>query len=105
MNMQNNSGSHARQVKQVLIEVLGEELEQFTEHTPLKDIYGSRYDSMRVIECVGAIEEKIGVEIDLLNDDLIQTFNSFATINELIQKKLADQQLLLAAFDRSTPNM
>ena len=75
-------------------------MEQFDNHIPLKDIYGFRYDSMRVLECVGAIEEEIGVEIDLLNDDLIRIFESFATIDELVQKKLVDQQLLLAAFNR-----
>jgi acyl carrier protein len=97
MHAQNNC---TQRIKQILMEVLGEELEQFDNHIPLKDIYGFRYDSMRVLECVGAIEEEIGVEIDLLNDDLIRTFESFATIDELVQKKLVDQQLLLAAFNR-----
>jgi len=97
MHAQNNC---TQRIKQILMEVLGEELEQFDNHIPLKDIYGFRYDSMRVLECVGAIEEEIGVEIDLLNDDLIRIFESFATIDELVQKKLVDQQLLLAAFNR-----
>src|SRR5579884_775241 len=101
MNTQNNC---TQQIKQILIAVLGEELEQFDKHVPLKDIYGFRYDSMRVLECVGEIEEKIGVEIDLLNDDLVRTFESLATIDEFVQKKLADQQLLLAAFGRSKSN-
>jgi acyl carrier protein len=99
MNIQRSDEFIKQQIKQALMEELGEELERFDENVPLKDIYGLRYDSMSVVACVGVIEEKIGVEIDLLDDDLVRTFESVTTIYELVQKKLADQRLLFATSD------
>ncbi len=94
MNIQNNDNSNSQLVKQVLIEVLGVDLKQFDDEVPLRYIHGFRYDSMTVLECVGVIEEKFGIDINLLDDDLVHTFESVATIQILVQKKLDDQQSL-----------
>lgn len=57
-----------------------------------------RYDSLAVLDTVGAIEKAFGVSIDLVDDDLRTTFASIATIEKLVRSKREDQALLAGGF-------
>jgi len=52
------------------------------------------YDSLGVLDCVGAIEERFGVSVDLVDDDLTVTFGSVASIAALVERKLSDAAVL-----------
>jgi acyl carrier protein len=52
------------------------------------------YDSLGVLDCVGAIEQRFGVTVDLLDDDLRVTFRSVASIAALVERKLQDAAVL-----------
>jgi acyl carrier protein len=52
------------------------------------------YDSLGVLDCVGAIEERFGVSVDLVDDDLRVTFRSVASIAALVERKLSDAAIL-----------
>jgi acyl carrier protein len=52
------------------------------------------YDSLGVLDCVGAIEQRFGVSVDLLDDDLRVTFRSVASIAGLVERKLHDAAIL-----------
>ncbi len=52
------------------------------------------FDSLAVIDAVGAVEQRFGVSIDLVEDDLRRTFASITAIAELVAAKRADSQAL-----------
>jgi acyl carrier protein len=60
----------------------------------LADIAPERYDSLGVLDCVGMIEQRFGVSIDLVEDDLRTTFRSVTAITALVERKLRDAAVL-----------
>lgn len=69
-------------------------IDEANDQKPLREQLGSQYDSLRVLECVGAIEDVFKIDIDIIDDDLLRTFQSVSTIQELVELKLADIQAL-----------
>jgi acyl carrier protein len=64
------------------------------DQTPLVEIAPERYDSLGVLDCVGMIEQRFGVSVDLVEDDLRTTFRSVASIAALVERKLRDATVL-----------
>lgn len=60
----------------------------------IAEIAPQRYDSLGVLDCVGMVEQRFGVSIDLVEDDLRVTFLSVASITALIERKLRDAAVL-----------
>lgn len=60
----------------------------------IAEIAPDRYDSLGVLDCVGKIEQRFGVSIDLVDDDLRATFRSVASITALVSQKLRDAAVL-----------
>lgn len=77
-----------------MAEVVGEALLGRDDETPLSEMEDIRYDSSIVLECVGAIEQEFGIDIDLVSDDLSHSFRSVSTIRSLMERKVADAQAL-----------
>lgn len=88
------SSQTADNVRAVVSELLGRELSRHDDQTGLADLDPDRYDSLGVLDCVAAIEQRFGVEIDLVDDDLRVTFRSVASITDLVRRRLADQTAL-----------
>jgi acyl carrier protein len=64
------------------------------DETPLAEIAPERYDSLGVLDCVGTIEQRFAVSVDLIEDDLRTTFRSVAAIAGLVKRKLNDAAAL-----------
>jgi acyl carrier protein len=64
------------------------------DQTALAEIAPERYDSLSVLDCVGMIEQRFGVSVDLVEDDLRTTFRSVASIGALVERKLRDAAVL-----------
>jgi acyl carrier protein len=60
----------------------------------LAEIAPERYDSLGVLDCVGMIEQRFGVSVDLVEDDLRTSFRSVAAIAGLVERKLHDAAVL-----------
>jgi acyl carrier protein len=60
----------------------------------LAELVPERYDSLGVLECVGMVEQRFDVVVDLLADDLRTTFRSIASIAALVERKRADAAVL-----------
>jgi acyl carrier protein len=88
------SSQTADNVRAVVSELLGRDLSRREDQTALADLEPDRYDSLGVLDCVAAIEQRFGVEIDLVDDDLRVTFRSVASITDLVRRRLADQTAL-----------
>lgn len=92
-----DSGDVAGRVRRSLAEFFGYELDSWDAARPLREHPDIRYDSVTVLECVGVMEEEFGITIDLIEDDLVHTLQSPATIATLVARKLADLVALEAA--------
>ena len=60
----------------------------------LAELVPDRYDSLGVLECVGMVEGRFDITVDLLADDLRTTFHSVASIVALVERKRADAAVL-----------
>ncbi|MGC9665119.1 hypothetical protein ACNTMW_01025 [Planosporangium sp. 12N6] len=60
----------------------------------LAEIAPERYDSLGVLDCVGAVEQRFGIAVDLVEDDLRTTFRSVAAIAALVERKRHDAAVL-----------
>jgi len=81
-------------VRAALSTLLGHELTEDTDETPLIEIDADRYDSLGVLDCVAAMEGRFGISIDLIDDDLVTNFRSVSTIGALVERKLHDARVL-----------
>ncbi|MFY1587096.1 phosphopantetheine-binding protein [Micromonospora sp. WMMD734] len=85
------------EVRAAVAELVREELDPAHDETPLSMLY-AQYDSLAVIDCVGSVEQRFGVSIDLVDDDLRTSFASVASIDDLVRRKLADRTVLDVSF-------
>jgi acyl carrier protein len=85
-------------IRELLSAALDRELRAEHDAAALRELFPERYDSLAVLDAVGAVETEFGIEIDLVNDDLRRTFSSVATISELVTRKQRDRAVLDEAF-------
>ncbi|MFC4104477.1 acyl carrier protein [Micromonospora zhanjiangensis] len=85
-------------VRESVAELLTVPLTADTDHTLLAELAPGRYDSLGVLDCVGLIEQRFDVSVDLVEDDLRSTFASVAAIAALVARKQSDQAVLRAAL-------
>ncbi|MET9954792.1 acyl carrier protein [Streptomyces sp. NPDC006339] len=87
----------ADRVRSAVRSVVGSELAPADDALELAPRFDA-YDSLGVLDCVGAVEREFGIAVDLVDDDLRTTFVSVAAISALVRRKLDDQAVLGAAF-------
>jgi acyl carrier protein len=80
-------------VRETVAALLSTPLSAGRDDMPLADL-APEYDSLGVLDCVGAIEERFGVSVDLVDDDLRVTFRSVGSIAALVERKLDDAAVL-----------
>ncbi|MGW3891955.1 hypothetical protein ACWD69_24970 [Micromonospora chokoriensis] len=85
------------EVRSVLATLLGSDLDPTQDESQLNEV-SSRYDSLMVLDAVGAVEQAFDVAIDLVEDDLRTSFASVATIATLVTAKRADAAVLKSDF-------
>jgi acyl carrier protein len=82
------------EVRDAVSGLLGMPLTAGQDELLLADLAPGRYDSLGVLDCVGRIEERFEVPIDLVSDDLRSTFASVAAIAGLVARKRHDLAVL-----------
>lgn len=83
-----------RRVRDALERVLGAGVVSCDASTVLRESEAVRYDSVTAVECVAAIEDEFGIEVDFVADDVRYSFASIGNIAELVEQKLADLRSL-----------
>lgn len=81
-------------VRESVATLLDTDLRPDRDDDTLAEIAPDRYDSLGVLDCVGMIEQRFGVSVDLVEDDLRTTFRSVAAIAALVERKLHDAAVL-----------
>jgi acyl carrier protein len=92
MSTETNPDDLRGQVRALAGELLGMTLTAAQDDLPLAEI--GPYDSLRVLDCVAAVEDRFAVSVDLVDDDLRVTFRSVAAIGALVRRKRADARAL-----------
>jgi acyl carrier protein len=81
-------------VRDVISALFEYQLAEGEDEQSLAQLIPDRYDSLGVLDAVGAVETGFGVVIDLVEDDLKSTFYSVATIAALVARKQHDAAVL-----------
>ncbi|HSV64846.1 MAG TPA: acyl carrier protein [Mycobacteriales bacterium] len=85
-------------VRDTVAGLIAQPLAAADDERALAEISSERYDSLAVLDCVGLVEQRFGVEVDLVEDDLRTSFRSVASIAALVERKQHDAAVLGAAF-------
>ncbi|MFJ9901119.1 hypothetical protein ACIQPR_48235 [Streptomyces sp. NPDC091280] len=95
--MSNREQALRAEVRTAVGEILRVTLDPAQDDQPLSVLY-EHYDSLAVIDSVGVVEQRTGISIDLVEDDLRVTFASVTSIVGLVSRKQAATSVLESGF-------
>ena len=75
---------------------LGDTFARVADADVLRDVLGEGYDSLSAMECVPAVEEEFGIEVDFVADDVRHWFGSVELMCEFVTNRLEDAAVLRA---------
>lgn len=81
-------------LRAVLATRLGEGFATVPDDADLRDALGEGYDSLTAMECITAVEEEFGVEVDLVADDVRHWFGSVDRMCAFVADRLEDAAVL-----------
>lgn len=81
-------------VRPLVADLVQHTLDPADDDHALAELAPERYDSLAVLDCVGIVEQRFGISIDLVDDDLRMSFRSVRSIAELVARKLRDMAAL-----------
>ncbi|MFB7513152.1 hypothetical protein [Streptomyces sp. NPDC056144] len=85
------------EVRAAVGEILRVTLDPAEDDRPLSVLH-EHYDSLAVIDSVAVVEQRTGISIDLVEDDLRVTFDSVTSIVGLVRRKRAAVSVLESGF-------
>lgn len=77
-------------VRHILVERLGETFVSVPVDVDLRQTLGDGYDSLTATECIYAIEESFGIEVDFIADDVRYWFATLERMGEFVAGRLED---------------
>ncbi|HYN94073.1 MAG TPA: acyl carrier protein [Pilimelia sp.] len=89
-------------VRAVLAARLGEGFAAVADTDELRDALGDAYDSLSAMECVTAVEEEFGIEVDFVADDVRHWFGTVARMAMFVANRLEDAAVLGNGAGRGT---
>ncbi|HVK24951.1 MAG TPA: acyl carrier protein [Actinokineospora sp.] len=81
-------------LRTVLTTRLGEGFAGVPDDADLRDALGDGYDSLTAMECITAVEEEFGVEVDMVADDVRHWFGSVDRMLTFVGDRLEDAAVL-----------
>ncbi|WP_436501663.1 acyl carrier protein [Actinokineospora sp. HUAS TT18] len=81
-------------LRAVLAARLGEGFAAVPDDADLRDALGDGYDSLTAMECITAVEEEFGLEVDLVGDDIRHWFSSVDRMHVFVTDRLEDAAVL-----------
>ncbi|MFC9222459.1 acyl carrier protein [Streptomyces hygroscopicus] len=84
-----------RRVRAVLDVRLGDAFASLPSNADLQQALGERYDSLTAMECISAVEEAFGIEVDFVADDVRHWFSTVERMVSFTHDRLEDTAALL----------
>jgi len=91
-----NDLSIEQRIRQTLAQLLGDEVEAIDKRDSFRDFLGERFDSLKAVEVITAIEGCFDIEVDYLSDDVRFWFETLEKMEQFVGQKLEDQLTLQA---------
>ncbi|KNB50249.1 acyl carrier protein [Streptomyces caatingaensis] len=82
-------------VRAVLAARLGDAFEAVPSDADLQQALGERYDSLTAMECISAVEEEFGIEVDFVADDVRHWFSTVDLMASFTHDRLEDSAALM----------
>ncbi|MBZ4322013.1 acyl carrier protein [Streptomyces huiliensis] len=81
-------------VRAVLTDRLGDAFASVPSDAELQQALGDRYDSLTAMECISAVEEEFGIEVDFVADDVRYWFATVDRMTRFTRDRLEDAAAL-----------
>ncbi|QJI40775.1 acyl carrier protein [Pseudomonas sp. ADAK2] len=76
--------------------LLGPEVRTIGADQSFRDFIGERFDSLMAVEVVTTIEERFGIEVDFVGDDVRYWFETLEKMEQFVKGRLEDNATLQA---------
>lgn len=91
-----NSNSVKEDIRSALETLLGPEVRAIGADQSFRDFIGERFDSLMAVEVVTTIEERFGIEVDYVGDDVRYWFETLEKMEQFVKERLEDNVTLQA---------
>ncbi|ETK16371.1 hypothetical protein H097_21510 [Pseudomonas sp. FH4] len=91
-----NSNSVKEDIRSALETLLGPEVRTIGVDQSFRDFIGERFDSLMAVEVVTTIEERFGIEVDYVGDDVRYWFETLEKMEQFVKERLEDNVTLQA---------
>ncbi|MEU4565080.1 acyl carrier protein [Micromonospora sp. NPDC023956] len=81
-------------LRKTLAAQLGDAFTGVADTDLLPETLGDAYDSISALECVTAVEEEFGIEVDLVTDDVRYWFATVDRMAAFVSRRLEDVAVL-----------
>ncbi|GAA3873279.1 hypothetical protein GCM10022243_43040 [Saccharothrix violaceirubra] len=71
----------------------GPEFDAVADDAVLSDALGDRYDSLGALECITAVEQEFGIEIDFVAHDVRHAFSRVDNMAGFVRDRLEDLEV------------
>jgi acyl carrier protein len=83
-------------IRSALEALLGPEVRTIGADQSFRDFIGERFDSLMAVEVVTTIEERFGIEVDYVGDDVRYWFETLEKMEQFVTERLEDTATLQA---------
>ncbi|PIB48710.1 acyl carrier protein [Pseudomonas sp. 2588-5] len=83
-------------IRTALETLLGPEVRSIGADESFRDFIGERFDSLMAVEVVTIIEERFGIEVDYVGDDVRYWFETLEKMEQFVKERLEDTATLQA---------
>ncbi|MBK4988201.1 acyl carrier protein [Pseudomonas sp. S36] len=91
-----NSNTVKDAIRSALEALLGPEVRTIGADQSFRDFIGERFDSLMAVEVVTTIEERFGIEVDYVGDDVRYWFETLEKMEQFVTERLEDTATLQA---------
>lgn len=91
-----NSNTVKDDIRSALEALLGPEVRTIGSDQSFRDFIGERFDSLMAVEVVSTIEERFGIEVDYVGDDVRYWFETLEKMEQFVTERLEDRATLQA---------
>lgn len=91
-----NTPTVIENIRSALEALLGPQVRSIGADQSFRDFIGERFDSLMAVEVVTTIEERFGIEVDYVGDDVRYWFETLEKMEQFVKERMEDTATLQA---------